>query len=218
MRITEISVQKSGKRFNVFVEGEFWMGVSAATLTEYNLYSSKEVDQGELTEVFKHDLVSRIYDRCVGKIARRPNSEKEIRDYIRNYFYKKGKKIFAKSKYSDKSAQIRDHVTDEVLEILKDKELVSDEDFAEWWVRNRVEHKPRGWMKIKNELFEKGIPREIIRKNRIEDEKELKLAQRIFEKITRNKSLNREKLISRLKSKGFTWDVIKETLKKNEVD
>ena len=49
-----------------------------------------------------------------------------------------------------------------MLDRLRNASLVNDRDFAAQWVENRIRFKPRGKRALSSELFQKGIPNEVI--------------------------------------------------------
>jgi len=194
------------------IDGEFWFGISGSVLARSGLYEGKEFSEDLLDEIARDEIFMRVYDRCVGKIARRPNSTREIEKYIDQTFRKKAKDWFSGTSYEAGMPQIVEDITRKVIARLEELELLSDEKFAEWWVNNRIEFKPRGWMMIEQELFIKGIPLIIIQKFKISEEIESKLAEEVFRKSFRGKSPDRDKVIRKLRSKGFNWDIISKVL------
>ncbi|MFH0979465.1 MAG: regulatory protein RecX [Candidatus Roizmanbacteria bacterium] len=133
----------------------------------------------------------------------RPRSEKEVRDYL----YKK-----IKSKHWSRDD------AEKVIEELKEEELIDDEKFVDWFVRNRTTLKPKGQRLLTRELKLKGISDELIEKyfleNTIDEES---LAFKILEKRwPRYKSLSSQKRFEKacrfLMSRGFNYDLTKKTI------
>ena len=105
-----------------------------------------------------------------------------------------------------------------VLE-LKDKKYLNDYTFAENFVRNRVERRKEGIVKITSELYKKGITREIIEEvtrsineNPKNYENAYELGKSKFEKIQKRGDSDQNKVKSKLfnflRGRGFTSDVI----------
>ncbi|MBN2100797.1 RecX family transcriptional regulator [Candidatus Dojkabacteria bacterium] len=208
MKVTRISAQKKSGRYNVEVDGEFWFGLSEVSLSRSGFYSGKDVTSDLLEKVARDEIFFRVYDRCIGKISRRPHSEKEISRYIRDLFYKNRSKWFKKTSFEDDSAELEAEIQTEVLGKLIAQKLVSDFDFAQWWIKSRFNSKPRGWMLISQELIKKGVSRELLNELQVSKEKELDMARRVAEKILKGRNIERKKIIARLQSKGFSWDII----------
>ncbi len=133
----------------------------------------------------------------------RPRSEREVRDYL----YKK----VAKTHWSRADA-------DKIIVNLKEQELIDDEKFTSWFVRNRTTLKPKGERILKRELKLKGISDGLIEKyfseNAVDEEP---LALQILERRwPRYKGLTSQKRFEKaarfLMSRGFGFDLIKKTI------
>lgn len=81
----------------------------------------------------------------------RPRSEKEVRDYFRAKNYK----LKIKNK-----EQISDSLIDLVIQKLKKQNILNDLEFAKAWMESKS--KKYGVNRIKQELYRKGIERDII--------------------------------------------------------
>ena len=218
MEITKISAQKKADRFNVYVDGMYWAGISGSVLIKFNLFSGKCIDREFLTQVFEYEIFSKLYLRCVGKLARRPQSTKELIFYMRSVLLKNQKKWFSETVYMDEFKRLSESLVVKVIDKLVTSELLSDKKFAIWWVDNRINHKPMGKIKICQELISKGISADIIESIEIKDETEKVMLERVVQKLSRNKNLSEEKMLSRLKNRGFSWDIIKKVINnRNEV-
>lgn len=160
------------------------------------------------------DNFDKFYNKTLKFLSFRPRSEKEIRDYLNR-----------------KKAETS--VIKKIIKTLKEQNFLNDSEFAKWWTEQRTVFKPRSSEFIKMELRQKGISEGIINSEifnfpasrgeqfSIFNEKEK--AKRIIEpKIHKYKDLPKQeifrKLGSMLSRRGFSYDVIKqsidETLKK----
>ena len=79
-----------------------------------------------------------------------------------------------------------------VINNLIDQNLLNDQEFAKWWVEQRVKFRPRGNFALTQELAQKGIAREIIESVLLSPAAERQLA----------KKLPKEKRLSR----GFSYN------------
>lgn len=97
-----------------------------------------------------------------------------------------------------------------VLEQLEAENLVNDQDFASWWVDQRLTHRPKGNIALTHELRQKHIADDIIKSVLLTSDKEKQLARQIISQ----KNLSGPKAISALKSRGFSssvlWQIIDE--------
>lgn len=139
----------------------------------------------------------------------RARSEKELRDYFRIKNYKLKRK---------NKEQISSSLVNSVIEKLKDTGMINDEKFAKAWIEARS--KKYGLQKIKQELYHKGITKEIIEEIFSQyTANSQEVAQRFLEKkIERWKNLKplefRKKAYDFLLRRGFEYDLVKEIVEK----
>lgn len=137
----------------------------------------------------------------------RPRSEKEVRDYL----YKK----VSTTHWSRDAAE-------KIIEKLKSQELIDDEKFVDWFVRNRTTLKPKSERLIARELRQKGIEDELIEKyfsaNSLdEDSMALRILERRWPRFNGLPKQKRyEKAARFLMSRGYNYDIIKKTVEKFE--
>lgn len=139
----------------------------------------------------------------------RPRSEREVRDYL----YKK----VSTTHWSRGDA-------DKIIESLREKQLIDDEKFIDWFVRQRTALKPKSRRLLSLELKKKGVEDELVDKyftgNSLDEES---LALKILEKRwPRFKSLTSQKRFEKsarfLMSRGFNYEIIKRTIGKLQND
>ena len=215
MEITDVSPQKKRGRYNLFIDGEFWGGVSERVLAKYNLYRGKGTEDLDLDELFVEEIEGRLYDRCIGKLANRPQSEFEIRRYIRNVLWKKRRAWFGKTQYESNFDFISSKLEDSVIGRLKKSKLISDKVFTKWWVDQRISHGLRGWSMIMAELRAKGISNEIIDSVKISSSEEKKIARKAYKKYCGGGRLGQDGCVRRLQSRGFSWGVLETLISDN---
>lgn len=207
MKITSIQQQKKNPgRVSVFLDDKFAFGLDAKFLIDFDLYKDRELSEEEFSDIVRKDTGEKIKGRVIDLISRRPRSEKEVRDYI----YQK----FREGKFEIEESYLED-VVEEVILGLKKYDLINDERFAEWYVRNRKDFKPRGKSLLKQELAQKGVSKNIITQSLdYGDDVDLALAQNLAQKKLRtldrfSEEKRKEKLTAFLQRKGFDWGVIK---------
>lgn len=108
---------------------------------------------------------------------------------------------------------------------LRDKKYLDDYTFAENFVRNRVERRKEGIVKITSELYKKGITREIIAEVTVSISENPKNFENAFE-LGKSKYFNiqqrgetdknkiKSKLFNFIRGRGFTNDVVFEVINK----
>ena len=145
------------------------------------------------------------YAHCL--LNYRPRSEKEIRDRL----------IY---KGFDRDA------VDSVVSQLKEKSFIDDYDFARLWAGSRLQSSGKGFIKIKQELLQKGVSEDIIDRVIIrikESFDEYDSANSLIKRrlvlmagLDRGKALQR--LYAYLKRRGFSGDTISRILNETYPD
>ncbi|RJQ36033.1 hypothetical protein C4559_05525 [Candidatus Microgenomates bacterium] len=145
------------------------------------------------------------YNYSLRYLTIRSRSEKEIRDYL-------------------KKKKVSPETIEKITSKLKEHNFINDEEFAKWWIGQRISFKQRAFKVIKIELQQKGITSEIIEdqisirqladKNQKQD---LGMAQEIVQKkISKYKNFPKQEIYQKLgrvlSQKGFNWDVIKQSI------
>ncbi len=209
MIVTKLERAKKSNRVNVFIDEEYAYSVTEQTLIDLGLYKGQEFDQEQLLKAKQQAFFARLYDGCLARIASRPRSEYEMRTYLAQRLYK-----------LDQSKDRE--LIERIVEKLKDKKYIDDEQFAKWWVDNRMSFSPKSKRALQSELTKKGIDSKTIAQVLLSvgGESELELAREHAVKFSSksrflalDKRAQREKLARMLQRKGFGWDVIEKVLK-----
>jgi len=145
------------------------------------------------------ELREKLLQKCYRYLSARNRSEKEMRDYL--------KKKIQRFKLDNPEELI-----EKIIQELKEKNLIDDKKFINWWVEQRSYFKPKGLFVLKQELLQKGINRDLI--NQVLEENkidELELAKTALRKKARVlKGLKKEeryqKAISFLMRRGFSFE------------
>ncbi|UCF60328.1 MAG: RecX family transcriptional regulator [Anaerolineaceae bacterium] len=140
--ITALKTQsKNRDRVNVFLDGTYQFSISWA-LAE-GLRIGETYSEQQIGELKQRDQEEVNYRRALRLISRRPRSEYELRNYF-------------------KQRQVPIEVQDNVLDRLREVDLVDDSVFARTWVENRLTFRPRSSLMLRDELRKKGVPRDAI--------------------------------------------------------
>lgn len=208
-KITSIEVQKSSKRFNIYIDGKFGFGADEDLVVDHRLFFGKLIDPADLEKLLFEAGVGKLMQRMYALFDRRLRSEKEIKDYFKNLSFKR--KIKGQEEISDTAINL-------VVEKLKQKKLLNDEEFAKAWVESRS--KKRGIKVLKSELYKKGINRDIIEveAGSLESEQENIAKDLLLKRLHRFKSLPvldiKRKAYEFLLRKGFEYEIVKEVVEK----
>lgn len=203
-RITKIEPQKKNpKRRSVFLDERFAFGLDEEVVYKYGLKTGQELEQKEIDKIIQSETKKEAKDVALKFLSYRMRSEKELRDKLR-------KKEFAQS------------LIDEVIKDLKGVNLIDDFEFASAFVRDRISNSPRGRILLKQELWKKGIKKEIVEKVLREyfkgEEKELVLAKELLQKRKKryeglDENVAKRRLMSFLLRRGFSYDIVKQVLR-----
>jgi regulatory protein len=197
-KITAIEAQKNNpKRVNIYLDGEFAFGLDrfvAAWLTV-----GQSLDEEKAARLQAEDAQEKAYRRALLFLGMRARSETEIRKNLNKH-------------------EIPPAVIEQTIERLREERLVNDGQFAQAWVANRSEFRPRSRRALTVELRQKGLADADIR-SATEAVDEEALAYAAAEKrIRRLEGLDwiefRKKLSDFLARRGFAYDVITPTVKR----
>jgi regulatory protein len=184
---------------NVYLDEKYAFGLNLQTLQKKRLKVGKSLTEKEIKEIVKEGEFINTLDKLLRFASIRPRSEKEINDWL-------GRK------------KVHQSIQKDLFKRLKKLQLVNDENFASWWVEQRINFRPKAIFALKYELIQKGISRDIIKKTLLKiNVNEPELAKKLIEeKKYRWKNLSsldaRKKMSDFLLRKGFTWEVIKKAI------
>ncbi|MDD4381907.1 MAG: RecX family transcriptional regulator [Candidatus Dojkabacteria bacterium] len=207
MIVTALEQQKKdNSRLNVYMDGNFFCGLSVNIIAQYNIYQGKEIEDNKLEEILFAELQSRFFDRAVSYLVRSPKTEYQIKRYINELFFKKKGKWF-----EDISKEQMEQIQNNVLDKLHKYDYIDDKRYAELFVTSRLKNKPRGRAVLYGELLSKGVSKDIVKEtldNMFKDE--YQVLKDAYKKKYKEEKISFEdtKKISFLQRKGFNWDLI----------
>ncbi len=153
------------------------------------------------------DVVSYL-EWCAEKyLSIRPRSEFEVVTYLRRKIRKRYPDFV-----EEQSAYI-----EPIVESYKSTNGINDKEFVAWWIRERVDFKPRGEKLLRQELRNKGVAAEVVDEffssSPFNDESQLtELFNRKVRSIDMSSDKDVEKLIQYLLRKGFSYGKIKKAI------
>jgi regulatory protein len=193
-RITAIRVQKRNKdRANVYLDGEYAFGlelIEAAKLSRGQVLQDEEIAALKVI-----DEIGRAREAALTFLAHRPRSKREVVQRLRKHGYP-------------------DPAIEAAMERLERAGFVDDGAFAEFWVRNREQFRPRGRYALRQELRQKGVESAVI-EAALQDLDESDSAYRAaMQRAPRWASLDEatayRKCSGFLQRRGFGYEVIRE--------
>ena len=144
MRITALEPQSNNpERINLYVDGRFLLGVSAAIVLQMGLRLQQELLPGQLEQLQSEEAEQRAVDRALNYLSYRPRSREEVRRYLRR-------------------KETPPEVIEAALARLDRLDFVNDRTFSGFWIESREQFSPRGARALKNELRMKGVERDIV--------------------------------------------------------
>lgn len=191
--------KKNPNRVNLYLDDTFAFALSIDEVAKKSLKKGLELSASEIESMKKTDSDEYIYGKILNFLSFRPRTVKEVRDRLWKY-------------------EVRIESDQNVLiDKLKSKGYLDDLQFAKWFVQSRNTHRPRSKARLKMELLQKGVPRDIVEEVSVEvgDEKETILhlldkkmgSRRILDK------LEKVKIQGYLVRQGFAWDKVSEVVK-----
>jgi regulatory protein len=189
--ITALQVQKKNQeRVNVYLDGVFAFGL--ARIVAAWLAVGQTLSDEKIAELRAQDARETAYQHALRYLSFRDRSEAELRRYL-----------------TDK--QVSEEVIQETMTRLRRSGLLSDQRFAQIWVNNRSEFRPRGKRALAYELRQKGIDAEDIHQA-LELVDEETMAYRVALKAARRyQDLPwqefRQKVCALLARRGFDYEV-----------
>lgn len=195
-QITKLSQQvKNADRINIFIDDKYSFSLNHQQIIEFGLKVKQQLKYSDVRTLKQKSYDGKLQDAVLRKLARRKHSEYEIVSYMRQ-----------------KKADTE--LIDSTIEYLREKQLLDDKQFAEIWIAERRRTKQRSNSKLKAELLQKSVDKDII-DELLEDSFEQQ-TNALIELINKKKHISRyqdeKKLITYLQRNGYRYYDIKEAL------
>jgi regulatory protein len=142
--ITAIAAQAhDSQRVNIFVDGQFAVGVGMATLAREGLFVGMALDETAWARLEAAAQAEQALRAAMRLLDSRPRATDELRQRLR----RKG---------------CPPEAIDQAIERLTELGLLDDASFSRLWVESRQRQRPRGARALRDELRRKGVERETI--------------------------------------------------------
>lgn len=186
--ITKIEIQKRNKdRYSIYIDGEYSFGVYENTLIKYNLRKGMKVKEDFLEDVLKKEEQECANNYALRLINFKMRTKEEIKRRMRE------------KEYSDE-------VIEKTIDYLLYLDYLDDEEYATRFIRDKSNLKNMGSERIKRELYQKGIDKEIINKkieNIIDEDEEYEKAKELAIKKLNSTYKNDDRSAKYRKLGGF---------------
>jgi regulatory protein len=140
--ITALRVNERKKQVNVFVDGSFSFAILEEVAATAGLKVGQQLSTCQVEKLTRADLFQRCFAAALHYLGYRPRSEAEVRQRLRRRGFS-------------------NDVVDKVISGLKERGLIDDLAFAQYWRDNRLSFNQRSQRLIKLELRQKGVTAEI---------------------------------------------------------
>lgn len=202
-KITKISIQQNGERYNLFLDEVFFCGITEDTLVKLKLKKGMEVDEAALAEIIKEETNNKCFNYAIFLLGKR------------NYFEKNLVEKLKQKEYDDEAISL-------ALEKLYSYGYLDDRRLTEAFVKDKKKFSKKGPRYIESALKAKGVEAEVIRQaieeNYQEDEaltncKGLVLKKlEYYKKKTEDTYTLKGKLYAFLAQRGYNSEVIKKAI------
>ncbi len=205
MRITKIESQKKNpSRKNIYIDGEFALGISAETLLRFGLRTGDEIGVEKLKALTASEELSSAKNTALRFLSHRARSEREVRDKLRE-------------------KEFGDEEISKTLDDLRSLGLLDDAAFARSYIRHQLAIRPKGKLALTRQLLLLGVQKNVIEEalsDAFEETSQEDAARMAADKFLKKSSASRmdpkqlkQKLAAFLGRRGFTWDVISNVTK-----
>lgn len=197
-KITALTLQqRNHQRINVFLDGEFAFGLSRFVAAWLEV--GQELTEEKIAQLKAEDGREVAYQRALKFINYRPRTTSEIRQNLKKH-------------------GITDEVIANVMARLEQSGWVNDTRFAQDWVDNRTDLRPRSKRALAYELRQRGIERETIEQAVEAVDDESMAYQAALKQSRKYQTLEwqdfRQKMLSFLARRGFSYEVSAEATSK----
>ena len=195
-KVTALKVQKRHpNRINVYLDNEFSFGLSRITAAW--LQVGQELSPSKIAKLQAEDAREIAYIQALRFLDYRPRSRAEVRRNLERH-------------------AVPPEVINDVFKRLERSGLVNDERFAQDWVENRSEFRPRSRRALAYELHQRGLNDTAIEKALEGLNEETMAYQAGLKQARRYEGLPyrdfHNKLGSFLARRGFSYEIIKQVV------
>lgn len=184
------------ERVMVDIDGRFAFALTRLLATEYHLQVGTTLAEPELNALLDAEEVERATGSALRFLAYRPRSTREVTDRLRQRGYS-------------------DQAIDGAIEKLRGWRYLDDREFARFWVENRLEYRPSGSRRLRQELRQKGVDGEVVEQaiEAVEADElpaAIELARKRAERLRGLDPITRRRrLAGFLQRRGYGWDIVK---------
>ena len=192
--ITALRSSDAKKQVNVFIDGLFSFTIDDELAVTNRLEVGRHLSAEQIEELKEANLFKSCYDAALHYLSYRPRSENEVKQRLRRRGFD-------------------NQVIGEVIFKLKERRLIDDVAFSEYWRNNRLSFSPRSGRLIKLELRQKGVAAETANEVIKDLDDENYVYEAGLRKARRLSSSDyddfRRRLYGYLRRRGFNYETVK---------
>lgn len=202
-RITKITKQQNGERYNLFLDEAFFCGITEDTLVKLRLQKGMEVDEAELENILKEENRNKCFNYAVFLLGKRNYFEKALKDKLKE------------KEYDEEAIQF-------AIEKLYHYGYLNEERLTEAFVKDKKRFSKKGPRYIASALKAKGVDEGLIKQTLeacYEEEEALEncmslLRKKIdyYKRKTEDTYTLKSKLYAFLAQRGYSSEVIKKSI------
>ncbi|MBS4033774.1 MAG: regulatory protein RecX [Ignavibacterium sp.] len=207
--IVERVVKKDDNTVVIYLDNNEKLFLSYEVLLKNGLRKGSEISEDRFSLLVVQNRKYHIRQKAISFLAKRIHSKRELENKLR----KKNYEI---------------ELIKAILSELEEKGLIDDNAFANQFSDEKLNRKKWGLQKVKSELFKKGIAADIIKnavKNYTDAESQqasatdlAKKKLNFIAKRENDKNKIKQKLIAFLLSRGFDYDIARDSVSKVIID
>lgn len=189
-KITRLSLQKHNhQRVNVYLDGEFAFGL--AHIVAAWLQEGQEISDEKIEQLRAEDAREVAHQQALSLLQYRPRSEAEIRQNLQQH-------------------KVTPENIEDTIQRLREGGLLNDARFAQSWVENRADLRPRSRRALAYELSRRGVDRQVIDEALTELDDDALAYQAALKRAPKYETMEwkdfRLKMIRYLAQRGFNYE------------
>jgi len=202
--ITAIEEQKKNKnRVSIFLDGEFFKGVSQEVILKLNLFKGKKINQNELSEILEIEEFEHAKSLTLKYLSYKPRTSFEITKYL-------------------KKKNTEGEVIKKIIKEIENLGLINDDEYARQYASELIRKGKAGYNVIVTKLIKRGISvgkAKNLLNNLFKEGEELKTAFNLAEKKFKTiKHKEKQKIIKSINDflirKGFNFEIVNKVIRK----
>ncbi|MGK0555133.1 recombination regulator RecX [Macrococcus capreoli] len=207
-KITRIEVQKNNKeRFNLYINGEFFAGIDAATYVYFNLRKDLILTDQQLVEIGEYDGYRVAINKALQYLSYKKRTEQEVRHYLAQL-------------------EVNAQAADKAILYCKDNGYINHEDYCISLMNTILNTTDKGPVFYAQKLKELGIEQSLIERytnqfeSLITEERIESIANKIIKKYEKKQSsrMIQQKIMQTLIQKGYNLDIANDALKNVKIE